>query len=126
MARLIFRSERGRLAEAVKESHVFGSFQEMAEWLSDTWDGAFSPDDVVVDGPETDDERIGWHDTRYVCTKRMGDIDYMEVYGCPQAIGYCAADWDMYQQTHNDYQDGYSNIIIHPDGRIGKIGNENS
>lgn len=26
---------------------------------------------------------------------------------------------DMYQQTHNDYQDGYSNIIIHPDGRIG-------
>lgn len=26
---------------------------------------------------------------------------------------------DMYQQRHNDYQDGYSNIIIHPDGRIG-------
>lgn len=26
---------------------------------------------------------------------------------------------DMYQQMHNDYQDGYSNIIIHPDGRIG-------
>lgn len=26
---------------------------------------------------------------------------------------------DMYQQTHNDYQDGYSNIVIHPDGRIG-------
>lgn len=26
---------------------------------------------------------------------------------------------DMYQQTHNDYKDGYSNIIIHPDGHIG-------
>lgn len=26
---------------------------------------------------------------------------------------------DMYQQTNNDYQDGYSNIIVHPDGRIG-------
>lgn len=26
---------------------------------------------------------------------------------------------DMYQQTHNDYKDGYSNIIIHPNGRIG-------
>lgn len=25
---------------------------------------------------------------------------------------------DMYQQTHNDYKDGYSNIIIHPDGAI--------
>lgn len=26
---------------------------------------------------------------------------------------------DMWQQQHNDYQDGYSNIIIHPDGHIG-------
>lgn len=25
---------------------------------------------------------------------------------------------DMWQQKHNDYQDGYSNIIIHPDGRV--------
>lgn len=25
---------------------------------------------------------------------------------------------DMWQQRQNDYQDGYSNIIIHPDGRI--------
>lgn len=26
---------------------------------------------------------------------------------------------DMYQQKHNNYKDGYSNIIIHPDGKIG-------
>lgn len=26
---------------------------------------------------------------------------------------------DMHVQTHNDYGDGYSNIIIHPDGRVG-------
>lgn len=25
---------------------------------------------------------------------------------------------DMYQQQHNNYLDGYSNIIIHPDGRV--------
>lgn len=25
---------------------------------------------------------------------------------------------DMYQQRHNDYKDGYSNIIIHPDGMV--------
>lgn len=25
---------------------------------------------------------------------------------------------DMWQQQHNNYEDGYSNIIIHPDGRI--------
>lgn len=42
---------------------------------------------------------------------------------------YCTFNWngkharvtlgDMYQQQHNDYKDGYSNIIIHPDGKIG-------
>lgn len=26
---------------------------------------------------------------------------------------------DMWQQTRNDYGDGYSNVIIHPDGRVG-------
>lgn len=26
---------------------------------------------------------------------------------------------DMWQQRNNDYKDGYSNIIIHPDGTIG-------
>lgn len=25
---------------------------------------------------------------------------------------------DMWQQRQNDYQDGYSNVIIHPDGRV--------
>lgn len=25
---------------------------------------------------------------------------------------------DMWQQRHNDYKDGYSNIIIHPDGKV--------
>lgn len=25
---------------------------------------------------------------------------------------------DMYQQTHNNYQDGYSNLIIHPNGDV--------
>lgn len=25
---------------------------------------------------------------------------------------------DMWQQRHNNYKDGYSNIIIHPDGRV--------
>lgn len=42
---------------------------------------------------------------------------------------YCTFNWndiharvtlgDMHQQRKNDYKDGYSNIIIHPDGKIG-------
>ena len=52
-----------------------------------------------------------------VSTFRIGDF-----------FVYCTFDWngkharitlgDMYQQQHNDYQDGYSNIIIHPNGTI--------
>lgn len=52
-----------------------------------------------------------------VGTFRVGDF-----------FAYVTFDWkgrharitlgDMYQQTHNDYQDGYSNIVIHPDGRV--------
>lgn len=53
-----------------------------------------------------------------VSTFRIGDF-----------FVYCTFDYggkharvtlgDMWQQQHNDYQDGYSNIIIHPDGKIG-------
>lgn len=53
-----------------------------------------------------------------VCTFRVGDF-----------FMYVTFNWkgkharitlgDMYQQRSNDYEDGYSNIIIHPDGRIG-------
>lgn len=53
-----------------------------------------------------------------VSTFRIGDF-----------FVYATFDWngkharitlgDMYQQRQNDYQDGYSNIIIHPDGKVG-------
>lgn len=53
-----------------------------------------------------------------VSTFRIGDFfvyatfDYKNYHG-RLTLG------DMYQQTNNDYKDGYSNIIIHPDGKIG-------
>lgn len=52
-----------------------------------------------------------------VGTFRVGDFfayatfDYKGVHG-RITLG------DMYQQQHNDYQDGYSNVIIHPDGHV--------
>ena len=52
-----------------------------------------------------------------VGTFRVGDFfayatfDYKGVHG-RITLG------DMYQQKHNDYQDGYSNVIIHPDGHV--------
>jgi len=41
----------------------------------------------------TYDNRSGWKDTRYVCTKRFGDKDNIKLYGVPQCIGMCATDY---------------------------------
>lgn len=64
-----------------------------------------------------------WNELRcdpeiHIGTFRIGDF-----------FVYATFDWkgkharvtlgDMYQQKHNNYKDGYSNIIIHPDGKIG-------
>lgn len=68
--------------------------------------------DISIFNALQNDPEIGIH------TFRIGDFfvyatfDYQGIHG-RITLG------DMYQQTHNDYQDGYSNIIIHPDGRIG-------
>lgn len=53
-----------------------------------------------------------------VCTFRIGDFF---VYATFDYNGKHARVTlgDMFQQSQNDYGDGYSNIIIHPDGRIG-------
>lgn len=63
-----------------------------------------------------------WNDLQnnndfHIHTFRVGDFfvyatfDYKNTH-CRVTLG------DMYQQKHNVYQDGYSNIIIHPDGTI--------
>lgn len=54
---------------------------------------AFDTDDIVIDDKVFSDERIGWNDVHYVCVKRYFQEDYMKLYGCPQCIGHCAADY---------------------------------
>ena len=52
----------------------------------------FDIDDIVLNREKEghEDERIGWHDVRYVCVKRMGEV----VYDHPQCIGMWATQWD--------------------------------
>lgn len=52
-----------------------------------------------------------------VCTFRIGDFF---VYATFNYAGKHARVTlgDMWQQKNNDYKDGYSNIIIHPDGKV--------
>lgn len=87
---IIYRPQRGRLVEAMKEAVEFGSELEMKEYIVRQWDNYFSVDDIVIDDEVANDVRIGWEDTRYVCTKRLGNQDYVAMYGRPQCIGMCA------------------------------------
>lgn len=49
---------------------------------------------------------------------RIGDFFVNASFTYEDKFGQVALG-DMWQQKHNNYEDGYSNIIIHPDGRIG-------
>lgn len=87
---IIFRPHRGSLADALSEAKEFNSEEEMKQYIVDDWQGYFSFDDIVIDDKSINDDRIGWVDTRYVCTKRFGD----KVNDIPQCIGMCATDYN--------------------------------
>lgn len=97
---VIYRPQRGGLSEALAETKEFNSFEEMKKNIVNDWEKyyadlghnqpPFSVDDIVIDEETINDERCGWHDTRYVCVKRMGD----KIYDCPQCIGMCATDYE--------------------------------
>jgi len=90
---LIYRPHRSSLAEAMAEAKTFNSFDEIKEYVANKWNSVWgyqilNPDDIVLDEEFHNDDRIGWKDVRYLCTKKLGDEDYMEEYGNPQCIGY--------------------------------------
>lgn len=87
---IIYRPHRGSLTDAMEEAKEFNSLQEMKEYIVGQWNGYITVDDIVLDNDTICDDRINWDDVRYVCTKRMGSEDYIEKYGVPQCIGYCA------------------------------------
>lgn len=91
---IIFRPQRGTLSEAMAEAKEFKNKEEMFKYISEDWckiePNCILPEDIVIKGKFFNDQRNGWEDTRYVCTKRIGDYDYIKLYGCPQCIGMCA------------------------------------
>ena len=82
----------------MSEAKEFDTIEEMKKYIVsidiENWgQPLFSVDDIVIDDKITNDERIGWKDTRYVCIKRMGNDNYIEKYGIPQCIGMYATDY---------------------------------
>lgn len=118
---IIYRPHRGSLSDALKEAKEFETEEEMKYYIMRQYkyyadelfcmenncienpnpknikyieNPFFSLLDIVIDGEAFDDDRCGWHDTRYVCVKRMGNKDYIKEYGLPQCIGMCATDYE--------------------------------
>ncbi len=92
---VIYRPHRGGLAEAMEEAREYQSMEEMlaqivAEHTDDERGPAFALEDLVLGSETKDDPRIGWHDTRYVCTRRY----FSERYDPSAPVGFCAEDYD--------------------------------
>lgn len=92
---IIYRPYRGSLEKSLAEAKEFETETEMKEYIVERFLGFVSPEDIVIeDESVADDERCGWHDTKYVCIKRNGEENYIEKYGCAQCIGFCATDYE--------------------------------
>lgn len=86
-----FRPHRGLLADSMREAVLFRDEEEMFKYICDVWNNSerrimFRPEDLSIGENLGKDSRINWTETRYVCTKRMGDT----VFDTPQCIGMCS------------------------------------
>lgn len=102
---IIYRSHRGGLAEAMAEAKEFETEEEMKQYIYGYHkayfldlgypDAPFEIEDIEIDHERPiEDDRIGWHDTMYVCVKRYGNENYIKQYGTSQCIGMCATDYE--------------------------------
>lgn len=83
---IIYRPHRGNLSDAMKEAKEFNDIQEMKNFIINEWENNVSTNDIVIDNKIINDHRIGWQDTKAVCTRKIGQ----EEYEYPQCIGFCA------------------------------------
>ena len=80
---IVYRPHRRLLCEAMQEVKYFSSIEGMFQFVKSDW-RKYYPDylEVVLGEDEVDDDRNGWHHTRYVCIKTSPD-EY------PQCVGMC-------------------------------------
>lgn len=85
--RVLYRPQKGTLADAMAEVKEFSSLEEMFEYLVKDSENAFDISDIYI-SYYCYDERIDWK-TYIVATGRYGFENYMEKYHHPQALGFC-------------------------------------
>lgn len=81
---IIFREQKGSLAESLAEAKEFKNVEEMKKYIIDKFailSFFISADDIVIGDTTINDYRIGWEDSRNVCI----------MYNCSKlCIGICA------------------------------------
>lgn len=89
--KVLYRPQRGRLAEAMAEVKEFSSVDEMFKYLvkEHSIEGreAFEIDEIYISDYGYD-HRIDWK-TYLIAVTRYFNENYSEKYHYPQAIGYC-------------------------------------
>lgn len=88
----IFRPHRYFLADAMAEAKEFNTKEEMFAYIIEHHShNQFDISDLVIGKLVFPDDRVNWHDTRHVCTKRFGN----KKYETPQCIGMCATKYEI-------------------------------
>ena len=86
---IVFRPQRGNLAEAMAEAAAFASEKELLDYVKESWSDKYPDAKFVIKIRSQSDERTGWKQTRYVC---MTDNGIDAPYRIPQVVGMCDAD----------------------------------
>ena len=81
-----YRPHRRTLDESMEEERIFETKEQMFKYVTSCWDGILTEEDLSISDNLGKDNRIDWHETRYVCTKRFGDTEY----DVPQCVGMCS------------------------------------
>lgn len=82
-----YRPHRGLLEESMAEAMEFDTVDDMYGYIvSNSGGKLFGKEDLCISENLGADKRIRWAETRYVCTKRMGE----QIYKSPQCIGMCS------------------------------------
>lgn len=85
IAKIKYRPQRGSLKESIQETREFSSIAEMFTAIATESHGLVSVTDLSIGDDIINDERIGWKESRMVCTKRYGELRYET----PQCVGFC-------------------------------------
>lgn len=82
----LFVPHRGSFTDSFKNRKSFYSLDSLYNYLCSSYTGLLS-EDIVISNSFYYYSRIG-KEMRMVLIKRLGNEDYILLYGCPQCIGY--------------------------------------